>query len=731
MKKLFIFAVLATFTFAATAQNTAVFKTGGSKKLECIGNNAKSITDSVHYDGPNNDGIGTGAAASFGIYMYMPTDTMANYVGKQIQKVKVYINGVGDVSSTQIEIHEDQTSGAIYTQSFTPVEGWNTVLLTTPFSIDGTQDIYLGCFIDATGGYPAGCDAGPTAAGGNGDWMLFNGAWDHLPNLGTGLNYNWNIRAMIGQSVDNDAALSNISVPSYVVEGDVDITGTILNAGVNTLNSIEVNWQVDGGTTYTETLTGLNLATNQTYDFTHQDVWTATEGEYVLDVWLSNFNGNGQDDIPDNDQLTKNITVALQSVQKKALYEEFTSSTCPPCATFNNDYFNETFLTANEGSYSLIKYQMNWPGAGDPYYTPEGGARKDYYGVSAVPALYCDATEGTHFSTTDLQTALDNAIAKPAFFEIDANHQIDATWETCEVQLSITPYISGQYTVHTVVIENLTTENATTNGETEFINVMMKMIPDAGGSTVDFIAGTPSTLDLSGDLSGTNIEEFTDLSVVVFIQKNSTKQVMQSEYSVEGIPAPSASFIPGDGTTGVSIDSEISIQFNTAMRMVDDSEITDSDIAGFVSLTDPSKSDIDFTATINDTKTAITVIPTESLPYETDITITVSGDAIENSDDVALGESSATFTTEEDDTDIEEINKEEVSIFPNPVKEMLKIKQNGYANVKIYNLMGSLVFEQEINNNTSINISALEAGNYIVTISSNDKEYKKLISIMK
>ncbi|MEZ5197672.1 MAG: hypothetical protein R2764_15170 [Bacteroidales bacterium] len=32
---------------------------------------------------------------------------------------------------------------------------------------------------------------------------------------------------------------------------------------------------------------------------------------------------------------------------------------------------------------TLVKYQMNWPGVGDPYYT-EGGAERNYYGVSWV-----------------------------------------------------------------------------------------------------------------------------------------------------------------------------------------------------------------------------------------------------------------------------------------------------------------------------------------------------------
>ncbi len=57
------------------------------------------------------------------------------------------------------------------------------------------------------------------------------------------------------------------------------------------------------------------------------------------------------------------------------------------------------FWHDNPGEYSLIKYQMNWPGNGDPYYTEEGGVRRDYYGVSSVPDLYINSDH--HFPAID------------------------------------------------------------------------------------------------------------------------------------------------------------------------------------------------------------------------------------------------------------------------------------------------------------------------------------------
>ena len=81
----------------------------------------------------------------------------------------------------------------------------------------------------------------------------------------------------------------------------------------------------------------------------------------------------------------------IETVPLKPLYEMFTSSTCGPCVAAN-EVLTEV-LDANPDEYTLIKYQMDWPGNGDPYYTQEGGVRKSYYGVYFVPDLYINSEQ--------------------------------------------------------------------------------------------------------------------------------------------------------------------------------------------------------------------------------------------------------------------------------------------------------------------------------------------------
>lgn len=389
-----------------------------------------------------------------------------------------------------------------------------------------------------------------------------------------------------------DAKLLSLNIADIVVAGNIAISGDLTNFGSSTINSLDINWQIDGGTTYTETITGLNIAPNANYTFSHDDQWNATPGTHTVHVWVSNVNGAGNDGNTENDGITKTVTVATQAVARLPLYEEFTSSTCGPCATFNTNYFNQNFLNANEGDYVLVKYQMNWPGAGDPYYTAEGGVRRNYYGINAAPTLLLDTKESTFFSTSALQTALNDALSVPSFMEISGNYTV--TGNSIEVNTTVTPYLAGQFTMHVVVMEELTVQNTGGNGESQFEHVMMKMLPNAYGTVLDFTAGTPETNTFTADLTGTNVEEFDDLIVAVFVQNNSTKEIMQAAYSTNtlGISENNISELtlypnPSNGTLRISTQGKVTIQITDILGKVQfiQNDVTNKSILNVSDLT--------------------------------------------------------------------------------------------------------------------------------------------------
>ena len=129
----------------------------------------------------------------------------------------------------------------------------------------------------------------------------------------------------------NDPQLKSITINSFIVNASTPISGTITNLGLNAINSIDLNWQVDSGTIHTQTLSGLNVANNQSYNFTHQDQWNPSVGQYSLNVWISNVNNGSTDSDTTNNQITKTITVVNEIFPKAVVYEEGTGTWCGWC----------------------------------------------------------------------------------------------------------------------------------------------------------------------------------------------------------------------------------------------------------------------------------------------------------------------------------------------------------------------------------------------------------------
>ena len=315
MKKVLLFSFITLLSLNSFSQKNQNINLDWVKVSEVKSPNlSKAVTDWIFYCGDPNNGIGTGGAVSFGSFIHIPTDLLTAHDGRQIQELQIQIPEPENISSVEIQIYEESGSGTpgtpVYTQSFTPNQDgaeWTSILLSTPYNIDPSQEIIVGYYMEATGGHPAGCDDGPANSDGN--LMIWEGDWTHLS--GFGLAYNWNIKAGIGDKPANDIMMSSINLADFIAIGNTDIIGTVKNLGTNQINSFDLNWQVDGGIINTENVSGLSLNTDDTYDYTHGTQWISTIiGEYNLNVWASNMNEIGvDDDSPNNDTLQKSITV--------------------------------------------------------------------------------------------------------------------------------------------------------------------------------------------------------------------------------------------------------------------------------------------------------------------------------------------------------------------------------------------------------------------------------------
>jgi len=237
----------------------------------------------------------------------------------------------------------------------------------------------------------------------------------------------------------------------------------------------------------------------------------------------------GQNEIlKKNNSEGKNLDGIRELVPLKPLYELFTSSTCGPCVAAN-EILTEV-LDANPDEYALIKYQMNWPNSGDPYYTQEGGVRRGYYGVSFVPDLYINSDQLDPASSIT-QEIFDQYAGMMTSMEIEITEAYIDEDNIISIDVELMPlddYAAG-LVAHIVVVEKDTYNNVGTNGETEFGHVMMKMLPDASGTTLgELTSGNQIILSETFDMDETYMETPNDLVVVVFVQDNTNKSIVQS-----------------------------------------------------------------------------------------------------------------------------------------------------------------------------------------------------------
>lgn len=445
------------------------------------------------------------------------------------------------------------------------------------------------------------------------------------------------------------------------------VSGDIVSISATTITSLDVNYSINGATPIVDNLSGLNLSLFDTLTFNHNITWNpATIGSYFVEIWASNLNGNPDMDSL-NDYFSDSIHIWNALAVKQPLIETFTSSTCGPCNPAN--VTAEALFAQNPGKITSIKYQADWPGSGDPYYTDEVGNRIAYYGINSVPRMEIDGGWDQNGNNIT-QQIVDDYVNELCLIDLSSNYSING--KTVDFDITIDPlenFNSNNLVVHSAIIEETTYNNIKNNGETQFEHVVKKMVPSDNGTPINsLVAGQQVTLNLQHIFQGNyrlpfdasspinhtiehSVEDFSNLMVVVWIQDIATKEVHQSAY------ATLSTFTP------ISYDC-----------------INEACI-------DPATGNGQYTS-------------------------------------LASCQSSCNSTS------IEENSKTIQLIYPNPATDKIFISNLKEDNtlIKVYDINGRLVLENKISNKEYLNISTLSKGIYQIKFEGSDwNEIRKLI----
>ena len=358
-----------------------------------------------------------------------------------------------------------------------------------------------------------------------------------------------------------DLYVKDITTSPYLVLGSNQITGVIRNLGTSTITSLTLNYTINGGSPVADVITGISIAPLASYTFNHSTPWiSGTSGSYQVDCYASDLNGGNADQNPANDVFGKTLNILTEIHQRIPLFEIFTSSTCPPC-TPGNANFHSLIDPLVPTDHVYIKYQQDFPGTGDPYTTIESlGKRTALYGINSIPRMENDGGWDGNANSFTAQLYQD-ARSIPAQYKMTGTYIADTMARTFSAKVLYSPLFDAIDTrLNVAIIENTTSLNVKSNGETAFFQVMKKMLPDENGTLLANIpAGTWDSVTVTYTFNGNyrlpqdgqaaniidnatenSVEEFGDLAMVGWMQASLPgKQVYQAH-----------NFIP-DASTGV------------------------------------------------------------------------------------------------------------------------------------------------------------------------------------
>lgn len=238
--------------------------------------------------------------------------------------------------------------------------------------------------------------------------------------------------------------------------------------------------------------------------------------------------------------------IVANAQQRLPLLEVFTSSTCGPCNPGNANL--KSVLTSHaDSTYVVIKYQQDFPGTGDPYCTAESVSRSwDYYGINSIPRMEVDGGWDQNASSFT-QTTFTNAAAIAPQYKLTGTYSVSGKVVTAKVNYNVLTTVPAGAKLYVAITEKTTIKNKKSNGETQFEDVMKKMLPSqtgtqiteitaaqSGSKTLSFTFAGNYRLPSNGqdtahivDVSENSVEDFSNLQVVAWIQ-GTDKKVYQA-----------------------------------------------------------------------------------------------------------------------------------------------------------------------------------------------------------
>ena len=128
-----------------------------------------------------------------------------------------------------------------------------------------------------------------------------------------------------------DVNLIDFILPPRVAAGELEIKGIVRSERDTPITSFDAVYSVDGTDSEVSTFENLNIAFNESYEFTHSQLANNDVGDHEIELRVENINGQGEDDMPNNNALSAQVLCVNEVFTKNVVYEEGTGTWCGWC----------------------------------------------------------------------------------------------------------------------------------------------------------------------------------------------------------------------------------------------------------------------------------------------------------------------------------------------------------------------------------------------------------------
>ncbi|MCG8329939.1 MAG: Omp28-related outer membrane protein [Chitinophagales bacterium] len=233
----------------------------------------------------------------------------------------------------------------------------------------------------------------------------------------------------------------------------------IRNNGSETMNSLTLNYQIDGGNIESMSLSNLGLGNLSSTITSHNIPWVPSLGEHTVDIWIDSPNGELDQD-ESNNRISMIVTVFNDPLHNRnVLAEDATGAWCGWCPQTALDFDTLSSWYNINGEHRFIPIAQH---NGDWMTTEESDTYALMWSGGAFPSSWYDRFR--YFGNASVRFGFDDNIVErlderlamdaPVNIDLDLDYNPNSREVTINIDAAFIARVDGDFRVHCWVLEN-------------------------------------------------------------------------------------------------------------------------------------------------------------------------------------------------------------------------------------------------------------------------------------